>query len=161
MNRFSLRPEVGLRTFLTEIVLFALFYGFILINFIDSSFNNNNLTYGPYYHFWLIAMYFAPFVLIGILLPDHWEIFVALGLLASIMNDGLWGFWHILVGDFSSSQFWSWLYQWYVPTSDVLFDLSLGVKVPVYGWMMALSIYGRAVVVGLLLRKWWREPWES
>jgi hypothetical protein len=53
------------------------------------------------------------------------------------------------------------LYHWYVPTDVALFNLSLGVQFPVYGWVTAVSIYGRILLVVLLLRKWWMEPWTT
>jgi hypothetical protein len=102
----SLDPQITIRRLLLEMVGFALVYGFFLISFIDSSNPSSSQVYGPYYHLWLIAMYFAPFVAISIMVPDHWEIFVSLGLLASLMNDDLWGFFHLLAGDFTSAEVW-------------------------------------------------------
>ena len=94
---------------------FALLYGFFMVNFVDSTYASSGspsscpppltMQYcvapsdnpmSSLYHVWLVALYFAPFLLISLLLPDHWEILVSLGLLASFMNDGLWGEYHML-----------------------------------------------------------------
>jgi hypothetical protein len=45
--------------------------------------------------------------------------------------------------------------RWLIPGNAVLFQLNLGFTViPVYSWMMALSIYGRIIIVYVLLRTW-------
>jgi hypothetical protein len=133
------------RRLLVISVVFALLYGFFMVNFVDSTYfpstasPNQNGTFSctypsatgcdnydcltmqncvqtngnsagdlsplaSYYDVWLFGIYFAPFVLVSIALRgEHWEFMLSLGLLVWFVNDGLWGFYHMLnVGMFSS-----------------------------------------------------------
>jgi len=68
---------------IAKLLIYSSLYGLIMINYIDL------IQRGvPGYHLWLVIMYFAPFIPILFLLGfDDWELVVALGLLASLMND--------------------------------------------------------------------------
>jgi hypothetical protein len=130
-------------------ILFAFFYGFIFINYIDL------ITPGGIhsgYHLWLSVMYFLPFVTL-MTFPKNWGLVVGLGLIASLMNDVFYGFVGYLMGTPIN------LLQYYnlcfIPSNATLFQLNLGfVIIPVFSWMMALSIYARVVIVFFLLTSW-------
>jgi hypothetical protein len=128
------------------LVVFAVIYGLVFINYIDIA--SSGLVYG--YHLWLVLMYFLPFVGFSMLSLKNWKLTVGLGLIASLMNDVFYHFMQYLVGlptNLSRS------YDlWLIPQNALLFHMNLGfADVQVMSWMMALSIYLRiAVVVGLL-----------
>ena len=50
----------------------------------------------------------------------------------------------------------NWYYSnWLIPQDTHLFDLNLGFTIlPVYSWMMALSIYLRIAIIAVLLWHW-------
>jgi hypothetical protein len=128
------------------LVVFAVFYGVLFINYIDVF--SSGASYG--YHLWLVFMYFLPFVGFSMLNLKNVELTLGLGLLASLMNDVFYGAVRSLFGLPLDLH---WYYNlWLIPQSTVLFTLNLGfATVPVFSWMMALSIYVRVgVVVGLL-----------
>lgn len=149
--------RTSFKKFIAQFILFALAYGFLMVNYIDATGPNPASFLAKFYHFWLIAIYFMPFIFVIICRFEDWELFISLGLTASLCNDSLWGFWHLMMGSFTMPQFWSWAYNWFIPNGNFLFDLSLGIYIPVYAFMMSASIYGRIVAVALLLRKWWVE----
>jgi hypothetical protein len=88
---------------------------------------------------------------------EDWELTLGFGLFTSLLNDTL----YYVIG--------KWLFgikvdllEWYrcqlLPVCDkpIYFDfLFLGLKP--YPYLMPLSIYARAIVVYVLLYKWWRE----
>ncbi len=154
----------------SELVLFAVVYGLLFVNFIDASKPDTAPTvFANYYHVWLIGLYFMPFIVFGLMNPDNWEIVVGLGLLSSLMNDGLWGFFNVLTTAYTPTQFWTWLCQYYVPSplwgaacpqylpSDPIFSIKLGQLFPVYAWEMQLSLIARAAAIIWLLRRWWKS----
>jgi hypothetical protein len=125
-------------------------YGFFFINYIDLSISGSG---HEGYHLWLVFMYFFPFLVLTVLFPRNWQLTIGLGLLASLMNDVFYG----LVANFMGIDInLGWYYSlWLIPSGTTLFDLNLGITViPVYSWMMALSIYGRIAIVILLLWSW-------
>jgi len=79
----GIRPSSKKQLTLLKLILFALFYGFVNINWIDLF-----ATSAPYYHIWLILTYLAPF---GVLLVfqgfKDWQLALSLGLLVSLVND--------------------------------------------------------------------------
>ena len=131
---------------------YSILYGLVLINYIDI------VSSGGYaYHLWLVAMYFAPFVIFSLIDPKDWKLTAGLGLIASLMNDVFYGLVLYLVGK-SIDLFWYYK-LWLIPHNETLFYLNLGVfHIPVFSWMMALSIYSRIILVYLLIKKWKMEP---
>lgn len=128
------------------LIVFAVLYGLVFINYIDIA--SSGLNYG--YHLWLVLMYFLPFVGFSMLNFKNWKLTVGLGLVASLMNDVFYGFMKDLAGmPYDLTRYYN---LWLIPQNTLLFNLNLGFTVlPVYSWMMALSIYVRiACVVGLL-----------
>jgi hypothetical protein len=140
---------------LLKLILFSSFYGLILINWID--------LFGktvPSYGIWLILTYMAPFgVLIVFEGLDSWPLAVSLGLLVSLNNDLgyyfvgnlLFGF-HVALGPWIAGQLGFQGAQ--VVTVFYAGNLALNVT----SWMMGLSIYLRAIVVGAILSYWWAHP---
>jgi CheY-like chemotaxis protein len=129
-------------------VVFSVVYGILFINYID-------VISGGYegYHLWLIIMYFFPFATFSMFFPRNLHLTLGLGLLVSLMNDVFYGTVRNLMG-FHLDLGW-YYYNWLVPTDTVLFNLNLGfTTMPVYSWIMAVSIYIRIAVVIILLRIW-------
>ncbi len=128
---------------------FAVVYGLVFINYIDIA--SSGATYG--YHMWLVLMYFLPFVGFSMLNLKNWKLTLGLGLTASLMNDVFYGGVKFLFGMPLDV---NWYYsQWLIPQGTLLFNLNLGFTViPVYSWLMALSIYARVAVVAGLLWSW-------
>ncbi len=105
---------------------------------------------------WLTIMYFFPFIILTLTFPKNWQLTVGLGLLASLMNDVFYG----IVRSFMGYQIdLVWYYHlWLVPSGTILFTLNLGiVNIPVYSWMMSLSIYGRIPIIIVLVWLWKRQ----
>jgi hypothetical protein len=128
------------------LVVFAVLYGLVFINYIDIA--SSGLSSG--YHLWLVLMYFLPFVGFSMLNLKNWKLTLALGFTASLMNDVFYGSIKYLMGTpYDLTRYYN---LWLIPQNTPLFNLNLGFTVvPVLSWMMALSIYLRiAVVVGLL-----------
>ena len=131
------------------LVAFAVVYGLVFINYIDIASSGANSGY----HMWLVFMYFLPFVGFSMLNLKNWNLTLGLGLTASLMNDVFYGGAKFLFGMPLDV---NWYYsQWLIPQGTLLFNLNLGfTMVPVYSWMMALSIYLRIAVVAALLWSW-------
>jgi hypothetical protein len=131
------------------LVVFSVVYGLVFINYIDIASSGANSGY----HLWLVLMYFLPFVGFSMLNLRNWDLTVGLGLLASLMNDVFYGGVMYISGLPLDVQ---WYYsQWLIPQGTKLFSLNLGFTLlPVYSWMMALSIYIRIGVVAALLWHW-------
>jgi CheY-like chemotaxis protein len=152
----SITEIIGTRTkstkdfdkkFILYLVL-AVVYGFVFINYID-------VLSGGYegYHLWLIIMYFFPFAAQSILFPRNLQLTVGLGLVVSLMNDVFYGLVRNLMG-FPLDLTW-YYHNWLIPGGTTLFKLNLGfAALPVFSWMMALSIYIRIIAVFILLRIW-------
>jgi len=134
----------------SKLMAYSILYGIVLINYIDI------VSSGGYaYHLWLVAMYFAPFVIFLLVDPKDWNLTVSLGLISSLMNDVFYGLIVYLAGK-SIDLFW-YYNLWLIPHNELLFDLNFGVfRVPVFSWMMALSIYSRIILVYMLIKKWKR-----
>ncbi|MCL5949712.1 MAG: hypothetical protein M1490_04465 [Candidatus Bathyarchaeota archaeon] len=140
----------GLENKLTSLIAFSAFYGLFFINYIDI------ITAGSSqngYHLWLVLMYFLPFVGFSLQNLTNWRLTLGLGLTASLMNDVFYGGLKFLFGlplDIN------WYYSnWLIPQGTQLFSLNLGFAfIPVYSWMMALSIYIRIAIVALLFWTW-------
>ncbi len=132
------------------IIIFSVFYGLVFINYIDII-TAGGAIYG--YHLWLVLMYFLPFAGFSMLDLKNWKLTVGLGLLASLMNDVFYGLTKYLIGiPYDLTHYYS---NWLIPQNTLLFNLNLGFTVlPVYSWMMALSIYARIIPIVLLLYSW-------
>jgi len=132
------------------LVVFAVLYGLVFINYIDLA--SSGLNYG--YHLWLALMYFFPFIGFSMLNLRNWKLTVGLGFIASLMNDVFYGLIRNLVG-MSSTDLVHYYELWLIPSNTPLFQLNLGITViRVFSWMMALSIYGRIILIYVLLRTW-------
>jgi hypothetical protein len=132
-------------------IVLAIIYGIVFINYIDIVFSGG-ATGG--YHLWLIPMYFFPFFALSALsLRRNYRLTLALGLIASLMNDIFYGPIKYLFGIVPDVN--RYLINWLIPTNTHLFELNLGFTViHVYSWMMAASIYARIVLILVLLRAW-------
>jgi hypothetical protein len=99
------------------------------------------------------VMYFFPFATISMLFPRNLQLTVGLGLVVSLMNDVFYG---IVVNVMGLHLDLVWYYnRWLLPGNALLFQLNLGFAViPVFSWMIALSIYVRIIAVYFLLRIW-------
>ena len=153
----GLHPTDPRQFVLLKLVLFSAFYGLILINWID--------LFGksvPAYGIWLILTYMAPF---GVLIVfegwQSWPLATSLGLLVSLMNDVgyyfvgnlLFGF-HEPLGPWIAGQL-----GFLGPQVVTIFEGG-SFAIDVTSWMMGLSIYLRAAVVGVILYYWWQHPGE-
>jgi len=151
----GLRPSNKRQLTLLKLILFAAFYGLVLINWID--------LYGsqaPGYHVWVILIMMAPF---GVVLVfqgfKDWQLAFSLGLLVSLMNDLGYYFVGDLLFNFHVSLV-PWLGNQLGFRGDlVLFTFQGGFfSFPVTSILMGASIYGRAAVVTVVLYHWWRAP---
>jgi len=151
----GLRPTDPRQFVLLKLILFSAFYGLILINWID--------LYGkevPAYGVWLLLTYMAPF---GVLLVfegwEAWPLAVSLGLLVSLFNDVGYFFVGNLIFGFHEN-LGPWIEgQLGLHGSQLVTIFEAGsFSIDVTSWMMGLSIYLRAAVVGVILYYWWRHP---
>ncbi len=134
-------------------ILLSVLYGLVFVNYIDNNISGSSFSG---YHLWLSIMYFFPFLILTITFPRNWQLTIGLGLLSSLMNDVFYG----LVRSFMGYQIdLNWYYQlWLIPSDTLLFTLNLGVVIiPVYSWLMSLTIYLRVLLVILLLWLWKRQ----
>jgi uncharacterized membrane protein HdeD (DUF308 family) len=151
----GLRPTDPRQFVLLKLILFAAFYGLILINWID--------LFGktvPAYGIWLILTYMAPF---GVLVVfegwDSWPLAISLGLLVSLFNDvGYFFIGNLLFGFHQSLGPWIAGQLGFDGTSIVTYFEGGNFSIAVPSWLMGLSIYLRALVVALILVYWWRHP---
>ncbi|MGB6442462.1 MAG: hypothetical protein WBF81_04105 [Thermoplasmata archaeon] len=142
---------------LLKLVLFAAFYGLILINWID--------LFGksvPGYGVWLILTYMAPF---GVLIVFEgwrsWPLAVSLGLLVSLFNDlGYFFVGNLLFGFHEALAPWITGQLGFGGSEIVTIFQGGRFILDVTSWMMGLSIYLRAIVVAVILLFWWRHPGE-
>jgi len=151
----GLRPTDPRQIVLLKLILFSLFYGLVLINWID--------LFGkevPAYGVWLILTYFAPFwVLIVYEGYSEWPLAISLGLLVSLANDlGYYFVGNLLFGFHQNLASWTAGQLGLDGTSLVTVFQAGSVSIPVDSWLMGLSIYVRAVVVGFGLYYWWKHP---
>jgi hypothetical protein len=126
-------------------MFFSVFYGLIFLNYIDIITPGG--AFGGY-HLWLTFMYFFPFIALTLSFPKNWQLTFGLGLVASLMNDVFYGLIkNFIDGPYDLTRYYT---LWLIPGNATLFELNLGFTViPVLSWMMALSIYGRIVIVYL------------
>jgi uncharacterized membrane protein HdeD (DUF308 family) len=149
----GIRPETKAQQTLVKLVVFALVYGFLNVNWIDLYYNEV-----PGYHIWLILTYLAPF---GVLLVfqglKDWQLALSLGLLVSLCNDVGYFFAGDLLFGFHVDLV-SWLEgQLGFLGNKVLFEFQGGaIRFPVTSILMGLSIYARVAAVAALLYHWWR-----
>jgi hypothetical protein len=151
----GLRPTDPRQFVLLKLVLFAAFYGLILINWID--------LFGktvPGYGIWLILTYMAPF---GVLIVfegwDSWPLAVSLGLLVSLFNDvGYFFIGNLIFGFHEALGPWIAGQLGFQGSTIVTYFEGGNFSFAVPSWLMGLSIYLRALIVGLILYYWWRHP---
>jgi uncharacterized membrane protein HdeD (DUF308 family) len=153
----GLRPTDPRQFVLLKLILFAAFYGLILINWID--------LFGksvPGYGIWLLLTYMAPF---GVLLVfegwTSWPLAISLGLLVSLFNDvGYFFIGNLIFGFHEALGPWIAGQLGFRGAMIVTYFEGGSFSVAVPSWMMGLSIYLRAIVVGMILYYWWRHPGE-
>jgi hypothetical protein len=151
----SLRHTDRKHLVLLKLIIFAVVYGFVNINWIDLF-----ATSAPYYHIWLILAYFAPFGVVILFqgLKD-WQLALSLALLVSLMNDLGYFFTGDLIFGFHRD-----LVQWLggqlgFQGNTVLFTFQGGeLTFPVTSYLMGFSIYARIAVVSVILYHWWKWP---
>ena len=151
----GLHPTDPRQWVLLKLILFSAFYGLILINWID--------LFGkqvPAYGLWLILTYMAPF---GVLMVFEgwraWPLAVSLGLLVSLFNDvGYFFIGNLLFGFHENLGPWIAGQLGFRGTELVTIFEGGRFTIDVTSWMMGVSIYARAIVVGLILYYWWRHP---
>jgi hypothetical protein len=132
------------------LLVFAVIYGLIFINFIDIITPGGNISG---YHLWLVLMYFLPFAALSIFDIKNWKLTIGLGLVVSLMNDVFYGAVSCLMGrPINLSNYYS---LWLIPQNSTLFNLNLGFTIiNVQSWMMASAIYLRLASAFLLLGGW-------
>jgi len=151
----GLRPTTSKQLTLLKLILFAAFYGLVLINWID--------LYGsdaPGYHIWVIMIMMAPFAVVIVLQGfKDWQLALSLGLLVSLMNDLGYYFVGDLLFNFHVSLV-PWLGNQLGFRGDlVLFTFNGGFfSFPVTSILMGASIYARLAVVAAVLYHWWGAP---
>jgi hypothetical protein len=151
----GLHPTDPRQFVLLKLLLFSAFYGLILINWID--------LYGksvPAYGIWLILTYAAPF---GVLIVFEgwrsWPLAVSLALLVSLMNDvGYFFIGNLIFGFHENLGPWIAGQLGFLGNQVVTYFEAGAFSITVTSWMMGLSIYLRAAVVGVILYYWWRHP---
>ncbi len=153
----GIRPETKAGQTLVKLLIFALVYGFLNVNWIDLYYNQV-----PGYHIWLILTYLAPFgVLIVFQGLKDWQLALSLGLLVSLCHDVGYFFTGDLLFGFHVDLV-TWLEgQLGLLGNKVLFDFQGGAfDFPVTSILMGLSIYARVAAVAALLYHWWRVQAE-
>lgn len=151
----GLRPTDPRQVVLLKLVLFSLFYGLVLINWIDL-FGKSVPAYGV----WLILTYFAPFgVLIVYEGVSEWPLALSLGLLVSLANDvGYYFVGNLLFGFHQDLGPWIEGQLGLKGTQLVTIFQAGAFTIDVESWLMGLSIVLRAVVVSVGLYYWWKHP---
>ncbi len=151
----GLRPTDPRQFILLKLILFAAFYGLILINWID--------LFGktvPGYGLWLIMTYMAPFAVLLVFEGwEAWPLATSLGLLVSLFNDvGYFFIGNLIFGFHVNLPLWI-AGQLGFRGSFVVTTFQGGnFALDVPSWLMGLSIYARAAVVSGILYYWWRHP---
>ena len=137
-----------------KLVAISVVYGLFWINPVDLTSALHEISY---YHLWLIALYFAPaYGLFAIYGTRDWELYLSIGLLASLMND----LFFYPVGEVMHLVSGINLIEWYklqlgLDGWAVDFYFKGGIfTFPVWSWLMGLSIYARIIAV-VLLSEWW------
>jgi len=155
--RITLFESRSRRELYAKLVVISVVYGLFWVNPVDLT---SALHEMPYYHLWLIALYFAPayglFALYG---TRDWELYFAIGLLVSLMND----LFFYPVGELMHIVSGINLIEWYklqlgLDGWAVDFWFEGGIfTFPVWSWLMGLSIYLRIITVILLSELWLRK----
>jgi len=142
----------------TKLVIFAVLYGFFIINWIDLAIVRYNVH--EFYSIWLILLYFSPFVPLVLQSSKNWKLFLALGLLVSLMNDCFYYMAGYVMG-FNPTlltlpqRLYS---QFGFGGSEYLWTMNLGsVQIIVTSLLMAISIYSRIALTAALFA-WDRKP---
>lgn len=153
----GLHPTDPRQFVILKLVLFSAFYGLVLINWID--------LFGktvPAYGVWLILTYMAPFAVLLVFEGwRSWPLAVSLGLLVSLMNDvGYYFVGNLLFGFHQDLGPWIAGQLGFLGSQVVTIFEGGSFTLDVTSWMMGLSIYARAAVVGLILYYWWQHPGE-
>ncbi|MGD0250048.1 MAG: hypothetical protein ABSB97_04075 [Thermoplasmata archaeon] len=151
----GLHPTDARQFVLLKLILFAALYGLVLINWID--------LYGkavPAYGLWLILTYMAPFGVVMVFEGwESWPLATSLGLLVSLMNDvGYYFVGNLLFGFHQNLGPWIAGQLGFQGSQLVTIFEGGSFTLDVTSWMMGLSIYARAAVVGVILYYWWRHP---
>lgn len=152
---WGLRPTDPRQIVLLKLVLFSLFYGLVLINWIDL-FGKS----APAYGLWLVLTYFAPFLVILVYEGySEWPLALSLGLLVSLANDlGYYFVGNLLFGFHQDLLTWvAGQLGFYGDRLVTIFQAG-AFSIPVDSWLMGLSIYVRGVVVSVGLYFWWKHP---
>jgi uncharacterized membrane protein HdeD (DUF308 family) len=151
----GLRPTDPRQIVLLKLVLFSLFYGLVLINWIDL-FGKS----APAYGLWLVLTYFAPFTVLLVYEGwSEWPLALSLGLLVSLANDvGYFFVGNLLFGFHEDLIAWTSGQLGLDGTSLVTVFQAGAVSIPVDSWEMGLSIYVRGAVVAAGLYFWWKHP---
>ncbi len=152
---WGLRPTDPRQIVLLKLVLFSLFYGLVLINWID--------LFGktvPAYGIWLVLTYFAPFIVLIVYEGfGQWPLALSLGLLVSLANDvGYYFVGNLLFGFHQDLPHWIAGQLGFRGDQLVTIFQAGAVSIDVYSWQMGLSIYLRAAVVAVGLYYWWSHP---
>jgi uncharacterized membrane protein HdeD (DUF308 family) len=152
---WGLRPSDPRQIVLLKVVLFSLFYGLVLINWID--------LFGksvPGYGVWLILTYFAPFMVLLVFEGlSEWPLALSLGLLVSLANDvGYYFVGNLLFGFHQDLGPWIAGQLGFEGTQLVTIFQTGYASINVESWEMGLSIYLRAIVVAAVLYYWWSHP---
>ena len=142
---------------LLKLFLFAFVYGLIFCNWVDLFAGGAYITAIPAYHIWFTLMLFIPFFAVVLLFgTKDIELTIALGLLASLMND----IFYFVVGDaffgFNVAILPWWANQFGLNGNAPCFVFQGGFfTFTVTSWMMGAAIYARIAVVALILRSYW------
>jgi hypothetical protein len=151
----GIQPRTKKQLTLVKLVSFALFYGFVNVNWIDLYYNRV-----PAYHIWLILTYMAPFAVLLVFQGfKDWQLALSLGLLVSLVNDIGYYFSGDLLFGFHK-QLVPWLAgQLGFMGEKILFTFQGGLfTFPVSSYLMGASIYARIAVVVAVLYQWWKKP---
>jgi hypothetical protein len=134
-------------------IVLAIVYGVVFINYIDLVFSGGG---SGGYHLWLIPMYFFPFFALSALsFRRNIRLTLALGLIASLMNDVFYGPVGYLFGSTRIPDLGAYFSHWLIPSNAHLFNLNLGFTiVEVTSWMMSITIYARIFLIFVFLRAW-------
>jgi len=151
----GLHPTDPRQIVLLKLILFSLFYGLVLINWIDL-FGKSVPAYGV----WLVLTYFAPFwVLLVYEGYSEWPLAVSLGLLVSLANDvGYYFVGNLLFGFHQDLVAWIAGQLGFAGGRLVTVFVAGPISIPVDSWVMGLSIYARGAVVAVGLYYWWKHP---
>jgi uncharacterized membrane protein HdeD (DUF308 family) len=151
----GLQPEDPRQIVLLKVVLFSLFYGLVMINWID--------LFGkqvPGYGIWLLLTYFAPFMVLLVFEGfSEWALALSLGLLVSLANDvGYFFVGNLLFGFHENLATWIAGQLGFQGSTIVTTFEGGSFAINVTSWEMGLSIYVRAIIVFLGLSFWWAHP---